>query len=263
MIIAVTNRKGGVAKTVSTLSTAAALAGLGQRVLCVDLDASGDLTESAGIELSDGDKTSYEVISEGIDPWTAIRHMRQKPTGPNYDVLPGDSALQNLPYVLHELDRPQIRLRDALRKVSDQYDFIIIDTPPTLGPATIQAMTASDYILIPARADYPSLNAAGAILSTLTDVRADLNPALKVLGTVLTEFSPRTRQTTEVLESWPSSIPVIAKISKSVGIPEATAAGVDIYEYAQMNRERRAMKPLEQYRNLAKKIMEVLDATQQ
>lgn len=251
-IIAVANRKGGVGKTTTAVNLGAALAGMGQRVLLADLDPSGDLTNHVGAELQDGDVTVYEVIADGADIQQAIRHVTGERTGTAYDVIPADGALENIAD-----DVPQTRLRDALAHVSEKYDYIILDAQPTLGAPTAQVLTAADSVIIPTGANYLAMDAVTATAQVIDGARETLNPHIDILGVLLTQYNPRIRHQQTIRDAISEILPgkvLDVYTSTGIGVAEAAAEGVDLYEYIAGHRKRKNTKASEQYRQLAELI---------
>lgn len=250
--VAIANRKGGVGKTTLTVNLGAALAQKGKRVLLIDTDASGDLTKACGIDLQDGDITTYEVIMRGIRAQDAVRRITRETTGAVYDVMPADDAMEDVELV------SQDTLRNALAPIAGSYDYILIDTPPTFGTASIQALTAAQGVLIPANAVYYSLDAVAAIAERVQEMRKELNPALKILGVVLTNYNARighNRDVHAVLEDALPGAIFAAYTTQSIVAAEAPADGVDVYEYTAKHKDRRT-RAMEQYSALADELIE-------
>lgn len=251
--IAIVNRKGGVGKTTTSVNLGAALANLGRRVLLVDMDPSGDLTSHVGVELQDGDVTVYEIISNGADVRTAIQTIHNDSTGMDYDMIPADEALENL------TDEPQERLRNALTAVDDNYDYIILDAQPTLGEPTAQVLTAADGVIIPTGANYLALDAVTTTAQIIKDAQQGLNPHLEIMGVLMTQYNPRISHQREIRESIAEIIPYKVYdiyTSPGTGVTEAAANGTDLYEYVAHNKRRKGTRAVQQYKDLAQKIID-------
>lgn len=249
--IAIANRKGGVAKTATAVNLGAALAGSGQRVLLVDMDPSGDLTSHVGVDLNDGDLTAYEVISDGADVREALRSVHNEGTGTSYDIIPADGALENL------RDEEADRLRDVLSTIADDYDYIILDAQPTLGEPTVQVLTAANDVIIPAGANYLSVDAVISTIQAIREIQGGPNADLKILGVLLTQYNPRIAHQREVREAIADVVHVMDVFTSSgTGVAEATANGTDLYEYIAHNRRRKNTRAAEQYRTLAQMIID-------
>lgn len=256
-VLAMANYKGGVAKTTSVLNIGAALAEIGKRVLLADLDSSADLTYSAGIDLSDDDTTVYDVltgrttISESV--WTLTDDL-----GSAYDVLPADSAVLGLREAVREMPRPQYRLRDALQTVADDYDYVLLDTPPLADMAAIQALVAAEGIIAPAQPHALSVTALTNLALTVKDVR-ELNPALQIDGILLTSYNARSRHHGEIRDAIEQAMPgklLETSISTAIGVTEAAAARTNIFEYSRKTPARKQMRALGQYRAAANEIVQ-------
>lgn len=258
--MAITNQKGGVGKTSTTINVGAALAELGKRVLLIDMDPSGDLTTHAGIDLEDGDNTSFEVLTEDVPIMEAVKTVHREETNTSYDVLPADSALGDLADVLHGQTSRQKRLKSALDKVADAYDYVLIDTPPSVGLQIVNAMVAADSVIVPAQPHYLSLTAINAVSDTIQDVRdAGLNKQLSINGIVMTNFDSRSRHHKDVAASIENALPgkpFKTSISNGIAVTEAAANRTDLFAYVAVAPARRRSKGVEQYRNLAAEIVE-------
>lgn len=251
--IAIVNRKGGVGKTTTSVNLGAALANVGRRVLLVDMDPSGDLTNHVGVELQDGDATVYEVIANGADIRAAIRNIHNDSTGTDYDVIPADGALENLS------DEPQERLRDALTEIVDDYDYIILDAQPTLGEPTAQVLTAADGVIIPTGANYLALDAVTTTAQIVKEAQQGLNPRLEIMGVLMTQYNPRISHQREIREAIAEMIPnkvYDIYTSPGTGVTEAAANGTDLYEYVARNKRRKGTRAVQQYKNLARAIID-------
>lgn len=221
--IAVANQKGGVAKTTTVVSLGAALAELKQRVLLVDVDPQGSLTFSLGIDPEDLDVTVAEVLlgTKAADDAIVI-------TDDGMHLLPANITLTQAEETLVGRTGREQRLRVALDKVIADYDWILIDCPPTLGVLTVGALSAAQQVLIPLQAETLSHRGVGQLLDTIHDVRTFINPQLEIVGVLPTMYDGRTRHAQNVLDAIRETydLPVLAPaIPKTIRFAEAPAIG--------------------------------------
>ena len=196
-VIAVANQKGGVAKTTTAVNLATALAmDLGKRVLLIDLDAQGGCALCIGMDTSDLRKTIHNVL---IEPTTELASIITK-TGFGFHFAPSNIDLAAAELQLKEMMAREFVLQRKMQPMLDQYDYIIIDTPPVLALLTINALTAANSVLIPMSCEFMALRGLDTLLSTIAQVRADLNPHLALLGILATKYDSRTLHSREVFD---------------------------------------------------------------
>jgi chromosome partitioning protein len=195
--MAIFNQKGGVGKTTTNINLATCLALKGKRILIMDIDPQGNTTSGIGISKKDLEYTLYSVlISEDMDPNEAIIS-----TGiPNLWILPASVELAGAEIELVELEGREKRLKGALEQIKDNYDYIFIDCPPSLGLLTINSLTAVDSVLIPIQCEFYALEGVSQLMSTIELVRRNLNPDLEVQGVILSMFDGRTNLSIQVVE---------------------------------------------------------------
>ncbi|QEA47395.1 ParA family protein [Leuconostoc lactis] len=227
-IIALANQKGGVGKTTTSVNVGAALAQAGQRVLLVDIDAQGNATSGSGIDKSELERDSYDVIVDG-----APLHEVIVPTD-NYDLVPATIQLSGAEIELADKKEREYRLKAALATVADDYDFILIDNPPALGLLTVNAFTAADAILIPVQTEFYALEGLGQLLNTIELVRQQFNPDLDIAGILLTMYDGRTnlaKQVAEEVRNYFGDKVYDTVIPRTVRLSEAPSYGQAIIDF--------------------------------
>ena len=228
-IIAITNQKGGVGKTTTSVNLSACVAAEGKRTLIVDIDPQGNA--SSGLGKLDNDAMSvYDVLINGEKAVDAIR-----PTGfENLDILSSSIELAGAEIELVGMENRETLLKRALNEVREQYDYIFIDCPPSLGLITLNALTASDSVLIPIQCEYYALEGVGQLMNTLQLVRKRLNPALAVEGVVLTMLDGRTNlgiQVVQEVKKYFKDRVYGAIVPRNVRLGEAPSHGMPIHVY--------------------------------
>lgn len=195
-VIAIANQKGGVGKTTTSVNLGACLAYIGKKVLMVDIDPQGNATSGVGIEKADVAQCIYDVLVDDVEAKKVI-----KPTSvENLDVIPATIQLAGAEIELVPTISREVRLKRALEEVRDDYDYIIIDCPPSLGLLTINALTASDSVLIPVQCEYYALEGLSQLLNTVRLVQKHLNHDLRIEGVLLTMLDARTNLGIQVIE---------------------------------------------------------------
>jgi chromosome partitioning protein len=192
-VLAITNQKGGVGKTTTSINLAASLVKTRRRVLLVDIDPQGNATMGSGINKESLEASTYEVLIG-----TATVEVARVTTESGYDLVPANSRLSGAEVELIELERRERRLRSALDTVRSEYDFILIDCPPALNLLTVNALVAAQSVLIPMQCEYYALEGLTALLNTIRKVRETLNPQLQIEGLLRTMFDPRNNLDNEV-----------------------------------------------------------------
>jgi chromosome partitioning protein len=226
-IIVVANQKGGVGKTTTAISVAAALAQQSIRVLLVDSDPQANCTSGIGIRLSDGHPSIYEVLNDGLDVDKVI-----EPTNiPNLSLLPSSIDLAGAEIELVSALSREQQLRRALDATRDHFDIVIVDCPPSLGLLTINALSAADGVVVPIQCEYYALEGLGALTRNAELVRQNLNPSLKITGFALTMYDGRTKLSHEVANEVRrhfGDLVFQTRIPRSVRLAEAPSYGQPI-----------------------------------
>jgi chromosome partitioning protein len=248
-IIAMCNQKGGVGKTTSTINIAAALAEYGRKVLLVDFDPQGALSVGMGISAMD-EPTIYDLLMKrDLDPHSVIQHTAV----PNLDLIPANIDLSAAEVQLvSEVGREKVLLR-VLKKVSDEYDVIIIDCQPSLGLLTVNALSAAHGVFIPLATEFFALRGVALLMDIIGKVRESTNEALQVDGILATMYDPRTLHSREVLERLNEAFGdkiFTSVINRTVKFPDATVAAVPITVFAPTS------EAAEAYRLVARELVE-------
>jgi chromosome partitioning protein len=195
-IITVANQKGGVGKTTTSVNLGSCLAYIGKRVLLVDIDPQGNATSGVGIEKADVDHCIYDVLVDDLEASMVIKQTNVE----NLDVIPATIQLAGAEIELVSTISREVRLKRALDEVKHNYDYILIDCPPSLGLLTINALTASDAVLIPVQCEYYALEGLSQLLNTVRLVQKHLNHDLAIEGVLLTMLDARTNLGLQVIE---------------------------------------------------------------
>jgi len=249
-VIAITNQKGGVGKTTSTVNLGASLVKLGNKVLLIDIDPQGNATSGVGINKGDVDECVYNVLVEDL----AAENVCVPTEIENLHIIPATIQLAVAEIELVPTISREIKLNKSLQTIRDNYDYIIIDCPPSLGLLTINALTAADSVLIPVQCEYYALEGLSQLLNTVRLVQKHLNKELMIEGVLLTMFDARTNLGIQVIEEvkmyfqekvYRSIIP------RNVRLGEAPSHGQPITVYDPKS------KGAEVYLELAKEVMEV------
>ena len=228
-IVVIANQKGGVGKTTTAVNLSACLAKVGKSTLLVDLDPQGNATSGVGLDKNELEHNLYDVIVNDLPPTNVIFETQIE----NLHIIPSDKHLAGAEVELVGMERREHRLRDALTPLRPAYDFIIIDSPPSLSLLTINGLAAADSILIPLQCEYYALEGLSELLQTIILVRDNLNPALKLQGVLLTMFQ-RTNLSKQVIADVRSHLgDKVYKtiIPRNVTLGEAPSFGKPAIEY--------------------------------
>ena len=244
-VLAFANQKGGVAKTTSTVNLGAALVEMGKRVLAVDMDPQGNLTMSQGIDPESLEKSMYDVLVHRLPIGDVIVSNEIDVAASTIDLAGAEMALST------QIGRERA-LERALKPVQDKYDYILIDTPPSLGLLTINALAASDGVIVPVQCEYLSLRGLLQLERTLEMIREDINPRVRIRGILPTLFDSRTLHGREAIEILKENFgPLVFKtvVRKTIKFAEAPVQGSSVLKYDPRG------KGAEAYRSLAREVL--------
>lgn len=248
-IVSLVNQKGGVGKTTTAINLATYLADAGKLVLLVDLDPQGNASSGLGLDVRTLKKNLYHAMVLGIPPQDIVFKTAEL----NYDIIPSAQDLAGAGVEMVNLENREFRLYDVLRKIRTDYDYIIIDSPPSLGLLTINGLVASDEVLVPVQTEYFALEGLSQLLQTIGLVRENLQPNLKIMGAVLTMYDKRNRLARQVVREVRDHFPGYvfdSVIPRSVRLAEAPSFGKSILSFDAFSRGARS------YKNLAKEIID-------
>lgn len=248
-VIAVTNQKGGVGKTTTTINLSASLATFGKKVLVIDADQQGNTTSGLGLDKNSLELTIYNMLLGEA----SISDIKQTTCVEGLEILPANISLTGAEIELIGKENREFILREELAKIKDDYDFIVIDCPPSLNLITINAMTAADTVLVPIQCEYFALEGLEQLLHTINLVKKRLNPYLEIEGIVFTMFDARTNLSLQVVEEVKRSLGsnvYRSIIPRNVRLGEAPSHGLPIHMYDPKS------KGAESYSLLAEEVIE-------
>lgn len=247
-VIAIANQKGGVGKTTTAVNLSACLAVKGQRVLTIDIDPQGNTTSGLGIDKTDVKSSIYDVIINDVP----LQETALPTKIPTLFLSPSNIHLAGAEVELVSVISREMRLKSAIAEVRGQYDFILIDCPPSLGLLTVNSLTAADTILVPIQCEYYALEGLSQLMNTVRIVQKHLNPGLKVEGVVLTMFDARTNLSIQVVEEvkkYFGNQVYRTIIPRNVRLSEAPSFGLPIILYDEKS------KGAESYMELAAEVI--------
>lgn len=229
-IIAIANQKGGVGKTTTAINLSACLAEKGKKVLSIDMDPQGNMTSGLGVSKDEVEKTVYDLIIGEAE----IEDIICREVSENLDILPTNIDLSAAEIELIGIDDKEYIIKKEVEKIRDNYDFIIIDCPPSLSMLTINAMTTADSVLVPIQCEYYALEGLSQLIHTIELVQERLNPGLSIEGVVFTMYDARTNLSLQVVENVKDNLNQnIYKtiIPRNIRLAEAPSYGMPINQY--------------------------------
>lgn len=251
-IIALSNQKGGVGKSTTSINLAAFLSALGKRVLLVDFDPQGNTTSAMGVNPRKLEKSVYHALIGKIDPGEAVRKTRLL----SVDLLPADAGLAGAAVDLVDMRNREYKLKEILEPLRRSYDFMVIDSPPSLGLLTINTLTAAQKIIIPVQCEYYALEGLADLLRTVQLVNANLKTRVGIMGALLTMYDKKSRLhravAKEIRRKFPGYV-FSTVIPRNVSLAEAPSFGKTILQYDPYSHGAKA------YRELAEEVLKIED----
>ena len=251
-IIAIANQKGGVGKTTTSINLSSCLAEKGKKVLAIDLDPQGNMTSGLGVDKDVVDDTVYELILGEC----SIKESISKTVVENLTIIPSNVNLAGAEIELLGINDKEYILKTAVDYIKDDYDFIIIDCPPSLNMLTVNAMTTADTVLVPIQCEYYALEGLSQLIHTINLVQERLNPKLQIEGVVFTMYDVRTNLSNQVVDTVKENLDTkiySTMIPRNIRLAEAPSYGIPINMYDSKS------AGAESYRNLAKEIIDRKD----
>ena len=235
-VFAVANQKGGVGKTTSSVNLAASLAATRKKVLLVDIDPQGNATTGSGVDKFDTDYTIYDVLCDEVPTEKAIVNT---PEDSGFDLITANGDLTAAEVQLLDMKSREFRLRNALARIRDNYDYILIDCPPSLNMLTVNALTAADSVIVPIQCEYYALEGLTALMNTIEKIRTVLNPKLHIGGLLRTMYDPRNNLandvSSELVEHFGEQV-YRTVIPRNIRLAEAPSFGQPILQYDKNSR---------------------------
>lgn len=249
VVITVTNQKGGVGKTTTAVNVAYFLAKLGKKTLIVDLDPQGNASSGLGIDKQALETSMVEVIKGDA----ALSDVIQQTDYKNLFIAPTTSTLANVEVELAQAEKRFTRLKSAIVELGDEYDIVIVDSPPSLSLLTVNGLIAAKFVILPVQTEFYALEGLGQLLETMKLVRKGMNPTLELMGVVPTMLDSRTTLSTQVHDEIKRHFPgkvFASTIPRNIRLAEAPSHGLPVGVYDKFSKGARA------YKALAKEVME-------
>ena len=249
-VIGIVNAKGGVGKTTTANNLGAYLAAKGKYVLLVDLDPQANATAGLGLHLADDHLNLYHLLINNHEPEAIIR----KSSLFGFDVLPSAGNLAGATVELVDMEEREFKLKNALNKIRTNYDYILIDSPPSLGLLTVNGLVAAEQVLIPVQCEYYALEGLGQLVKTIDLVRNSLNPQLKILGVLLTMYDKRNKLANQIVAEVKKNFPghvFDTIIPRAVSLAESPSFGKTILQFDESSRAAEA------YEQLAEEVLKI------
>lgn len=251
-IISIFNQKGGVGKTTTTINLSAGVGRLGRKVLVIDIDPQGNATSGLGVDKHGDFPIIYDVLMNGLDIKDAIRNTSAE----NVDIITSNSELSGLEIELAKAGNWENILKDILGDIKDEYDYIFIDCPPSLGILSVIGLVASHSVIIPIQCEYYALEGVSQLFETIKLVKRGLNPDLEIEGVVLSMFDGRTNLSIQVVEEVKAFFKgkvYVSLIPRNVRLAEAPSHGLSVIDYDIKS------KGAEAYMDLAEEFLELVE----